>query len=193
MRIEQSVAGIAVLLLLAAGAVWASDDRVSEALSVPCNGCHGPNGVSPGYSIPSIAGLDAEYMTKVLEQYRDGTRNATIMGRIARGYKTYELRKIARYFSRKPWVRVDSQLEDAMVERGRGLHQEHCAECHEDAGRYQDRDTPRLAGQRPIYLELQLQQYLNRELPQPSDMKEKMASLKEGDLPALSAFYSSVD
>jgi sulfide dehydrogenase cytochrome subunit len=193
MRIDQSIACITVLLLLSAQTVLASDDRVSEALSVPCNGCHGPNGVSPGPSIPSIAGLNVEYMTKVLEQYREGTRNATIMNRIARGYKTYELRKIARYFSRKPWVRVDSELEVAMVERGRGLHQEHCAECHEDAGRYQDRDTPRLAGQRPVYLELQLQQYLNRELPQPSDMKDKLALLKEGDLPALSAFYSSVD
>jgi sulfide dehydrogenase cytochrome subunit len=193
MRIEPAMACIAILLSLTAQAATASDDRVSEALSVPCNGCHGPDGVSPGVSIPSIAGLNAEFMNKVLEQYRDGSRKATIMNRIARGYKVYELRKIARYFSRKPWTRVDSDLEDAMVERGREVHEQHCAECHEDAGRYQDRDTPRLAGQRPVYLQLQLQQYLNRELPQPSDMKEKLALLKEEDLPALSAFYSSVD
>jgi sulfide dehydrogenase cytochrome subunit len=193
MHIDQSMVCIIVLSLLTAQTMSASDDRVSEALSVPCNGCHGPNGVSPGPSIPSIAGLNSEFMTKVLEQYRDGSRQATIMDRIARGYKVYELRKIARYFSRQPWTRVDSDLEPAMVERGRELHEEHCAECHEDAGRYQDSDTPRLAGQRPIYLQLQLQQYLNRELPQPSDMKEKLALLQEEDLPALSAFYSSID
>ena len=159
MRIDQPMACIAVLLLLAAQAVSASDDRVSEALSVPCNGCHGPNGVSPGPSIPSIAGLNAEYMHKVLEQYSDGSRKGTIMNRIARGYKVYELRKIARYFSRQPWTHVESNLDVTMVERGRKLHEQHCAECHEDSGRYQDRDTPRLAGQRPVYLELQLQQY----------------------------------
>ena len=192
MRIDPSMACITVLLLLTAQAISASDDRVSEALSVPCNGCHGPNGVSPGPSIPSIAGLNADYMNKVLEQYQDGSRKGTIMNRLARGYKVYELRKIARYFARRTWTHVDSNSEATLVERGRKLHEKHCAECHEDSGRYQDRDTPRLAGQRPVYLELQLQQYLNRELPQPSDMKEQLAMVPKEDFGALSAFYSSV-
>lgn len=192
MRIDPSMACITVLLLLTAQAISASDDRVSEALSVPCNGCHGPNGVSPGPSIPSIAGLNADYMNKVLEQYQDGSRKGTIMNRLARGYKVYELRKIARYFARQTWTHVDSNSEATLVERGRKLHEKHCAECHEDSGRYQDRDTPRLAGQRPVYLELQLQQYLNRELPQPSDMKEQLAMVPKEDFGALSAFYSSV-
>jgi sulfide dehydrogenase cytochrome subunit len=183
---------IAALALLGGHPVALADARVSKALSVPCNGCHGPDGVSPGVSIPSIAGLDSEFMTKVLEQYRDGSRQATIMNRIARGYKTYELRKIAGYFSAKPWVSVESDSDHALIERGRTLHERHCAECHEDAGRYQDRDTPRLAGQRPLYLQLQLEQYMSRELPQPSEMGARLELLQAADLPALGAFYSSV-
>jgi sulfide dehydrogenase cytochrome subunit len=165
----------------------------AEALSLPCNGCHGPNGVSQGASIPTIAGLNADFAAKVLEQFRDGKREATIMDRIARGYKPYELRKIARYFSQQPWARVAPNVDAPLIERGRELHERHCAECHEDAGRFQDRDMPRLAGQRPAYLELQLQSYLAGSLPQPSDMKEKLALLDPADLPALGAFYGSVD
>lgn len=192
MSVTRPVRWIVLLGVALAPISVTADTRASESLSVSCNGCHGWNGISQGASIPSIAGLDTEYMTKVLEQYRDGTRKATIMNRIARGYKTYELRKIARYFSSKPWVSVASDLDPKLIERGRELHERHCAECHEDAGRYQDRDTPRLAGQRPVYLQLQLQQYLARELPQPSDMKEKLALVEAADLPALGAYYSSI-
>jgi sulfide dehydrogenase cytochrome subunit len=193
MHIARSMQCVAVFSLVLAGSPAWGDARVAEALSLPCNGCHGTDGVSQGASIPTIAGLNAEFMAKVLEQYRDGTRNATIMDRIARGYKTYELRKIARYFSQKPWVTVKSETDAALIDRGQKLHEQHCAECHEDAGRYQDRDMPRLAGQRPVYLELQLQQYLSKSLPQPSEMGEKLSLLDAGDLPALSAFYSSVE
>jgi sulfide dehydrogenase cytochrome subunit len=96
------------------------------------------------------------------------------MDRIAKGYKEYELRKVARYFSRQPWVRVDTPFELSLVARGRELHKSHCAECHEDFGRYQDQDVPRLAGQRPDYLLIQLEQYFDKQpkMPQPSDMAE---------------------
>ena len=68
---------------------------------------------------------------------------------------------------------------------------------HDSAARgfCQDQDVPRLAGQRPNYLLIQLEQYVNKEpkTPQPSDMAEKLAEVARVDLPARSAFYSSVD
>jgi sulfide dehydrogenase cytochrome subunit len=185
--------GAALLALALAQGTGAAGARVAEALSLSCNGCHGPGGVSQGASIPTIAGLDAEFMAKVLEQYRDGTRNATIMNRIARGYRPYELRKIARYFSAQPWARAVFEHDTQLIERGRDLHTRHCAECHEDSGRYQDRDTPRLAGQQPTYLLMQIQQYLDKTLPQPSDMGEQLALLEPEDLAAISVFYGSVE
>jgi sulfide dehydrogenase cytochrome subunit len=74
------------------------------------------------------------------------------------------------------------------------LHKRFCAECHEDSGRYQDKDVPRIAGQRHNYLQTQLKLYYERkeELPQPSEMAEKLAEIAKDDLPALSAFYSTV-
>ncbi len=168
--------------------------RSADTLSLPCNGCHGPDGVSQGDGIPSIAGMNAEYMTGVMVQYKEGRRSATVMNRIAKGYKDYELRKIARYFAAKQWKTIPSEIPQALVARGRKLHEQHCAECHEDSGRYQDQDVPRIAGQRHNYLLMQLVLYYEGEetLPQPSEMQEKLAALDEGDLQALSAFYTGV-
>ena len=166
----------------------------AEALSLPCNGCHGPNGVSQGASIPSIAGMNAEYMAEAMVQFKEGRRSATIMHRIAKGYRDYELRKIARYFSSKKWRTVPSTKREELVSRGRQLHEQYCAECHEDSGRYQDKDVPRIAGQRYKYLQIQLLLYYEgkEKLPQPSEMAGKLAEIPREDLPALSAFYSTV-
>lgn len=181
-----------VALLLLPVEILASG-RSAEALSVPCNGCHGHDGISQGDAIPSIAGMNAEYMTEAMVQFKEGRRAATIMNRIAKGYKDYELRKIARYFSSKEWKTVPSIQKDTLVERGRQLHK-HCAECHEDSGRYQDKDMPRIAGQRHHYLQTQLLLYYEgkEKLPQPSEMAEKLAEIAKADLPALSAFYSTL-
>ena len=169
-------------------------ERSAEALSLPCNGCHGAGGVSQGDNIPSIAGMDAEYMAEVMVQFKEGRRSATIMNRISKAYKSYELRKIARYFSKKEWLTVPTMPEKGLVERGRQLHKKHCAECHEDMGRYQDKDVPRIAGQRPGYLQTQLMLYYrgDEKLPQPTEMADRLAEIVEEDLPALSAFYGAV-
>ena len=169
--------------------------RSGEALALPCNGCHGPDGVSSGMSIPSIAGQDAEFMTRVMLEYKEGRRSATIMNRIAKGYKEYELRKIARYFSRKPWRASKGVQEPGLLERGQRVHRQHCAECHEDMGRYQDRDMPRIAGQQPRYLFMQMMLYRegNDNLPQPSEMAEKMALIDDTDIKALAELYANTD
>ena len=166
----------------------------ADALSLPCNGCHGPDGVSQGASIPSIAGMNAEYMATAMVQFKEGRRSATIMNRITKGYKDYELSKIARYFAKKKWKPAPAAQQQDLVTLGRQLHEQNCAECHEDSGRYQDKDVPRIAGQQHDYLLTQLLLYHEgkEELPQPSEMAEKLENVAKDDLPALSAFYSTV-
>ena len=75
----------------------------SETLSQPCNGCHGPDGVSAGKSIPSIAGLDIRYFMRTMLRFKRNERVATIMDRIAQGYEVTELKKISTYFSELEW------------------------------------------------------------------------------------------
>jgi len=163
-------------------------------LAETCNGCHGPDGISYGHSIPSIAGQNPEFLTRVLKEFREGRRPGTIMGRIAKGYKLYELGKIARYFARKPWGTAVVATDRVLAQRGLAIHEEHCAECHEDLGRYQDRDMPRLAGQQPRYLAQQMVLYRDglESPPQPTEMAEKMALIDDTEIRALAELYGGV-
>jgi sulfide dehydrogenase cytochrome subunit len=163
----------------------------AEALSLACNGCHGPDGISYGDSIPSIAGQDARYIFLTLKRYKESERKATIMDRIARGYPIYDLRKIADYFAAKPWEGNPLASGANDTSRGEAIHREHCEECHENSGWYQDKDIPRLAGQGASYLYQQLTDYAKGDaaMPQPSKMAERLEGASEEDLWELSQFY----
>ncbi|MES9961180.1 MAG: cytochrome c, class I [Sedimenticola sp.] len=165
----------------------------NEALSLNCNGCHGPNGISAGQSIPSIAGLNARYFMRTMMRFRKGERDSTIMDRISKGYKISELRKISDYFSSLDWINAKADIDQNLVTRGHEIHKELCEECHENNGRHQDKEIPRISGQAGNYLYLQMKDYYNGSpaMPQPDKMKDRMATLDLKDLEALSHFYSS--
>jgi sulfide dehydrogenase cytochrome subunit len=90
------VALAAGLALLATGQADVPDR--GAILSGSCEGCHGMGGRSPG-AIPSIAGQPVDYLVTTLEGFRSGERQATVMGRHAKGYTNEEIRLIAEYFS----------------------------------------------------------------------------------------------
>jgi sulfide dehydrogenase cytochrome subunit len=70
-----------------------------QILASTCFTCHGTDGKSPG-SIPSIAGIPADSLRRTLQEFRDGRRPATVMGRHATGYSDEEIASIADYLSR---------------------------------------------------------------------------------------------
>ncbi len=81
-------------LLLPAGALAASP---AERLAAACQGCHGAAG-----GMPAIAGThDAAEMTAMLRGFRDHTRPATLMGRIARGYTDDEIVALGGFYARR--------------------------------------------------------------------------------------------
>jgi sulfide dehydrogenase cytochrome subunit len=53
---------------------------------------------SPG-AIPSINGKSSQFLVSALQDFRDGKRPATVMGRHASGYTDEEIQDIANYFS----------------------------------------------------------------------------------------------
>lgn len=96
---------IGAAMILAAGLVPLTDTQAGELsrgaiLSASCEGCHGTGGRSPG-AIPAIAGKSLDYIVDMLQSYRSGERQATVMGRHANGYTEEEIRLIAEYFSKQ--------------------------------------------------------------------------------------------
>jgi len=65
-----------------------------------CFNCHGTEGRANS-AIPSIAGRDREYLEAALTAFKAGTKQATIMHQLAKGYTDEEIAVLADYFSRQ--------------------------------------------------------------------------------------------
>ena len=186
------LARVRLITCLLAGLPFA-DPAGADSLIWSCSGCHGPNGISEGPHIPTIAGLNFQYFYGTMQAFRKDRRQGTIMGRIAKGYTSGQLQQMALYFGMKPWVGKLGAVDSGLAQRGRALHAEYCGECHEQNGHFQDKDTPPLAGQARGYLLYQMQDYrvAASQMPQPPMMQERLEKLSDDDLIALAEFYAS--
>lgn len=71
-----------------------------KALAATCANCHGTNGATaPGSSVPSLAGMPQAYMIEQMKAFKAGTRPATIMHQLAKGYSDAQIEQIAGYFA----------------------------------------------------------------------------------------------
>lgn len=172
----------------------------AEMLSNTCAGCHGTLGVSAGPSMPTIAGMPAEHLKKIMLEFKKGTRPSTIMGRLMKGYSDEELASIATFFSKQKWANAQSAPQSVMATKvdpklaaqGEKM-QKNCAKCHDDNGRSQEDDVPRLAGQWLDYLLIKAEDYKNdsMKVPQPEKMEKQMTKKSLEELQALAHFYAS--
>ncbi|MGE5477960.1 MAG: c-type cytochrome [Bacteroidales bacterium] len=93
---------IALGLVLAAPALAADPSApVSGSaafLASNCFNCHGTDGKTT-QAIPPLAGLEAGYIAEALKEYKDGSREATIMHQLAKGYTEEEIALISKYFA----------------------------------------------------------------------------------------------
>jgi sulfide dehydrogenase cytochrome subunit len=181
---------IGALLIAVAHQAPASDVRSASMLANTCAGCHGTNGASAGEYMPTIGGLNKGYLIDVLDDYKTGLRASTIMGRIMRGYSDQEIRAIADFYANQPWVSNDRIADASLIHAGAQLHEEHCATCHEDGGRGQDDDSPRLAGQWAEYTNYALENCRAEGRGcSPRKMGQRVMNLSDEELASLARYY----
>jgi cytochrome c553 len=66
-----------------------------------CAPCHGTGGrPAPGSIGAALAGRSSGDIVNAMRQFRDGTRPATVMHQIAKGFSDAEIGALADYFSR---------------------------------------------------------------------------------------------
>ena len=69
-------------------------------MAAACAMCHGTGGVpAAGSTVARLAGRPADNTVAAMKAFRDGTREATIMHQIAKGYSDAETAAIAAYFA----------------------------------------------------------------------------------------------
>ncbi|MGD8587263.1 MAG: c-type cytochrome [Chromatiales bacterium] len=177
---------------LVVGMADAGGVRSPSMLANTCAGCHGTDGASAGDIMPIIGGLEKEYLYAVLSEYKTGERDSTIMGRIAKGYSDNELKAIASYMASKPWVSSPVKTNAKLVAQGKVIHEKQCKTCHEDNGRVQEDEAPRLAGQWPDFTLLYLEDCRSKgRRCQPRKMGSRVMKLSDEELEAMAQFYAS--
>lgn len=94
------VAGAALASLPAPAQGQPQETLYLRSLAATCANCHGTNGSTVKDSaVPPVAGMPKEYMLRQLAAFKDGSRPATVMHQIARGFSDAQLDQVATYFA----------------------------------------------------------------------------------------------
>jgi len=179
----------------APGAIPPLEERL-----VLCGGCHNPDGNSIIPENPRLAGLDAKYIVRQLEDFKSGKRVSPIMGSIIPMVDEKEFVSLAGYFSKQKRLQGDSDKAE-LVAKGKQIFEEGvigtaapaCMGCHGEDGSGNDK-YPRLNGQNPPYVVNQLTNFKNGE--RTNDAKGLMRAvakrLNEQEIAAVAEYVTTL-
>jgi cytochrome c553 len=89
---------LATAMALAAPLAMAQDAHLARNLAATCANCHGTNGAARG-DMKVLAGVSADKLIAMMNDYRSGDQPATIMHQISKGYTDEQIKLIAGYFA----------------------------------------------------------------------------------------------
>ncbi len=207
----------ALVLLMAQSAVHAADApalpasgdvAAGQAKSAMCMACHGADGNSPSGAFPSIAGQNASYIAKQLQDYKSGKRvNALMVGMVA-ALSPEDMQNLGAYYATQS-IKPQPPAADtqALVEQGRVLYQTGraangsapaiaaCSACHGVAGfGNAPAAYPALHAQHSAYTELMLKSFRDgtRNNDLNAVMRQAGQALTDDDIRALAAYTASM-
>lgn len=71
-----------------------------RSLAATCANCHGTDGREvSGSGSARLAGQSAAFIVEQMQAFRSGSRPATVMHQLAKGYSDAQIRDLAAYFS----------------------------------------------------------------------------------------------
>jgi cytochrome c553 len=97
-KVPRRLAG-ALLMMLATPLVQAQDANLGRNLAATCANCHGTNGRALGDTVKPLAGVSADKIVAMLNDYKSGAQPATIMHQLAKGFTDEQIRLIAAFFA----------------------------------------------------------------------------------------------
>lgn len=127
-----------------------------------CFSCHGLDGAGDGVSTPRLAGLQAGYLQKQMDDYASGLRPDPTMTPVARALDDRARRAVVAYYAALSPPAGTSEVGPAPAlwregDPARGLPS--CAACHGEAGQGVGGGQPALAGQPQAYTREQLERW----------------------------------
>ena len=71
-----------------------------RSLAATCANCHGTDGrTTDGSAIPALAGMPRDYMITQIKSFKDGSRSATVMHQLSKGFTDQQIESVASYFA----------------------------------------------------------------------------------------------
>lgn len=199
----------ALLAALGSTAALAAPDAASIAAqgngqgAAPCSSCHGPDGAGmPAAGFPRLAGLDAAYMLRQLDDFASGARDNAVMKPTAAALSEAERKALASYYSKlalpaataAPADTSGNQLGQQLAMRGRWSEQvPACVQCHGPQGVGVGEHFPALAGQPAKYIADQLHawQQGTRKNDPLGMMKHVAQALNDADIQAVADWFAA--
>ena len=168
-----------------------------------CLGCHGVDGGGNAMAnFPRLAGMNAGYLAKQLQDFASGVRANPIMQPIASALNGEEIEAVSSYYTGLQAPQTNAQSQSVSSTEGKNLVElgdwnktvPACIQCHGPGARGVGMHFPTLAGQHAGYIESQLQAW--RQGTRKNDPNQLMLGvaerLDEDQIKAVSVYLSSL-
>jgi cytochrome c553 len=173
-------------------------------VSFACSKCHGAsaNGISISPLFPILAGQNPIYISdqlKLLRQhYRADPHARAFMWGISHALTDEQIEGLALYFAGLPAVSGHPSSNPELAARGKEIYENgvanpkviRCNQCHGEVGAGTN-NVPRLAGQHPDYLSLQLHYYRSK-LRENKLMNRNVANITDDQIAAVVEYISTL-
>lgn len=96
----RALIGAALLAFSTIAMGQAAAPQQPRTLAATCAACHGTDGAAvQGGAMVALAGYPKEALVAQMRAFRDGSRSATVMHQIAKGYSDSQIEVLAAYFA----------------------------------------------------------------------------------------------
>jgi cytochrome c553 len=187
------------LTVLCTASAYALDMAAADIVAMRCGTCHGQGGQATAPIYPSLAGQNAQYLTKQLTDFVAGRRVNATMSPQAQDLSPQNIAELAAFFAAK-LARRGRVANAESVAQGQALYTQGnatanlpaCASCHGESA-HGTALLPRLAGQNARYLTGQLQDFSQRQRTNDNAvMHDIAAKLTDADIKAVTDYLTQL-
>lgn len=182
-------------------AVAAGNVAAGKEKAAMCIACHGEDGNSPITQYPKLAGQHVGYVTKQLQEFKDGVRVNAIMAPMVAPLSPQDMEDVAAYFASMKVNKTETDpavaAAGATLFKGGNLSNgtSACAACHGISGAgIPAAKFPALAGQHAEYTEAQLKAFRSGERANDAGqmMRNIASKLTDAEIKAVSAYLQGL-
>ena len=178
------------------------DPAAGQAKSALCATCHGADGNSTLSVNPKLAGQNANYMVKQLQDYRSGARQNPTMSAMVLSLSDQDMEDISAWYASQSVTLMGAnpgslELAETLYRAGNEeLSVAACSACHSPTGQGNaPAGFPALSGQHPDYTLMQLRSFRSGQRSNDSSamMRTVVERLTDQELEALASYVSGLN